>query len=364
MSDAPDTIHATRAAVGDTPALDARLRFEPAPHWHGAGTTKAIVWWWIAAAALPLVVSLAVSGGAALRVAAVAIATALVSESVLAVALLGRHCPAAGFHRNALLTGLLTTLVMPPAAPTYTVVVVALLASAVGHVLPGGLGNYLWHPVALGRVLAETLAGPILPGSVGSPHTPVQYLTAMALGGDAFSQAGESPITVLIRDYLPSWEQTLVGAGTPLPPIGECPIALVAAALLLAWRGHVRKRCILAGLATAALTAFVLPIRQGGGLVWFPGLVIDDSLPVGLAYVLYQLTCGEVLLVVLLLAGDPVTTPLTARGQQWFGAGLGVLAMALRLYGLAGLAGYWALLAMNTLVPTLDRWTRRRVYGT
>jgi Na+-translocating ferredoxin:NAD+ oxidoreductase RnfD subunit len=68
--------------------------------------------------------------------------------------------------------------------------------------------------------------------------------------------------------------------------------------------------------------------------------------------------------VFLLLTGDSVSSPLTSRGQRWFGVGLGALAIALRNYGLAGTAGYWALLAMNTLVPLIDGRTKRRVYGT
>jgi electron transport complex protein RnfD len=80
--------------------------------------------------------------------------------------------------------------------------------------------------------------------------------------------------------------------------------------------------------------------------------------------VLHHLTAGEMMLVIFLLAGDSVSSPLTARGQRWFGAGVGALAIALRLYGLTWTAGFWALLAMNTLVPLIDRRTKRRVYGT
>ena len=79
---------------------------------------------------------------------------------------------------------------------------------------------------------------------------------------------------------------------------------------------------------------------------------------------LYQLTTGELMLVILLLAGDSVSSPLTSRGQRRFGLGLGALVIALRNYGLTATAGYWALLIMNTLVPLIDRCTKRRVYGT
>ena len=51
-------------------------------------------------------------------------------------------------------------------------------------------------------------------------------------------------------------------------------------------------------------------------------------------------------------------------GKDTSATGLGALAVFLRVYGLVGTAGFWALLAMNTLVPLIDRATKRRVYGT
>jgi hypothetical protein len=137
--------------------------------------------------------------------------------------------------------------------------------------------------------------------------------------------------------------------------------------MLLAWRGHARFSCIGAGVAAAAVTAFALPIPAGASpapLIWMPGRIMDESQPVGLVYVLYQLTSVELMFVLLLLAADSVSSPLTSRGQRWFGAGIGTLTIAFRQYGLAETAGFWALLAMNTLVPVIDRLTRRRAYGT
>lgn len=365
------------------------LRVEPAPHWHGFETTATATWTWIAAASLPAIAGVVVFGAGALAVLAVSIATALLAEKVLS-AIISRPASDAGVSGRAeaqtLLTGLLVALTLPPNAMNagwYVPITAALIATLIGQTLLGGHGNHLWHPAAMARVtvelffgarFAQALAAGPSGGEAGGPFTTVGALVALAGGDPRFTEPGRSPITVAIRDYLPPWGMTLFGAGGASPagsviegvgtPIGGYVVMLIVAALILGWRGHIRGWCVLSSLAAAVVAAFVLPIQQGGRLMWLPGGAFDEGLPVGIAYVLHHLTAGELLLVILLLAGDSVTSPLTSRGQRWFGAGVGALAIALRLYGLADTAGYWALLAMNTLVPLIDWRTRRRVYGT
>jgi electron transport complex protein RnfD len=89
-----------------------------------------------------------------------------------------------------------------------------------------------------------------------------------------------------------------------------------------------------------------------------------EGLPVGLVYVAYQLTACGLLFVVMLLAPDPTSSPLTNRGHALFGATIGVLTITLRMVMGLPEAAYWALVMANTLVPLINRVTRRRVFGT
>jgi electron transport complex protein RnfC len=362
------------------------LRAEPPPYWHGFETTASATWTWVAAASLPAIAGVMLFGTGALSVLAVSIATALLAEKVLSVIISRPASDSTVSGRaeaQALLTGLLVALTLPSnalAVGWYVPVTAALIATLIGQTLLGGHGNHLWHPAAMARVTVELLFGARFAqvlaahqpaGETGVPFTSVNALVALAMGDPRFVEAGRSPITVAIRDYLPQWGLTLFGSGGigptgatitgPSMPIGGHIVMLIVAALILGWRGHVRGWCVVSALTAAA---FVLPIEHGGRLMWFPGRVFDEGLPVGLAYVLHHLTADGLMLVILLLASDSVTSPLTSRGQRWFGAGVGALAIALRLYGLAVTGGYWALLAMNTLVPLIDRRTKRRVYGT
>ncbi|HUU85660.1 MAG TPA: RnfABCDGE type electron transport complex subunit D, partial [Phycisphaerae bacterium] len=98
-----------------------------------------------------------------------------------------------------------------------------------------------------------------------------------------------------------------------------------------------------------------------------PLLHTENGLPVGAAVVLFHLTGGGLWLGCVLLATDPISSPLTGRGQMVFGVGLGILIVVIRCNGWSdALPGgtYWAILGMSTIVPLIDRFTSRRVLGT
>jgi electron transport complex protein RnfD len=63
------------------------------------------------------------------------------------------------------------------------------------------------------------------------------------------------------------------------------------------------------------------------------------------------------------IATDPVTSPVSVRGQVLFGVGCGFLIYAIRTWG-----GYpegvgFAVLLMNACTPMIDHYLRPRVYG-
>jgi electron transport complex protein RnfD len=158
--------------------------------------------------------------------------------------------------------------------------------------------------------------------------------------------------------------------GTAGGAIGEaCAIAIIIAGMLLLWRGFLRWPMVLAAVAAAAVMAMLLPVHvhppgEPGITYWLPGAAIWHGLPVGLAYVCYHLTAGGFLLVVLVLAPDPSSSPLTSRGHMYFGLIIGAATILLRVVVGIPASAYWALLLANTLVPIINRFTRRRVFGT
>jgi electron transport complex protein RnfD len=326
----------------------------------------------------------------------------------------GRVCVRQGSRgqgAHALVMGLLLAMTLPPTTPWSVAFIGGFLGIAVGKWLLGSLGNYPWHPALVGRVLAQLLfADALCPGQwpfLANTHNltgsldaaqiathgyrgfhlsppppcveawsavrPVDHLVALygAPGG-----AGEPDLSLLalVRDHLPPWSDTVwgvVGGG-----IGEtCTVAILIAGLILLGCRCARWQLPVAAIATAGLLAAIWPVHLDGPAVagaaantaaatWFPVTAIRDGFPVGVALVLFHLTGGGFLLACLVIAPDPVTTPLRGRGHLLFGVGLGALAFFGRIWGLSLGSAYWAVLAMNTLAPLIDRVTRRRVFGT
>jgi electron transport complex protein RnfD len=78
---------------------------------------------------------------------------------------------------------------------------------------------------------------------------------------------------------------------------------------------------------------------------------------------LYSLMGGGVMLGAIFMATDYVTSPVTKKGQIIYGVGCGVLTVLFRYYGLFPEGVTYAILIMNLLVWTIDRYTAPRVYG-
>jgi Na+-translocating ferredoxin:NAD+ oxidoreductase subunit D len=338
-------------------------------------------------------------GWYALRVLAISAAVALLIESLFHT--LGQRSRRWS-EGQALLIGLLTACTLPPTAGWHIVATASAVAVLIGLIVPGGVGNYLWNPVALGRIAVQLLFGEQLAGGwavlaparlltgdlmLAHPLPPLaHWATATVPSGveawrvtpaievltsPAPLQHGHLPAGALadrIADGLPAWSDTLTGVAGGA--IGEaCVLAAIAAGLVLTWQGLLRWRTILAGLGAAAVLAAVLPAyfqMEGSASwsVWLPVRLFDEGVPVGFAYLAYQMTAGALPLVLLVLAADPTSSPLTTRGQIVFGAMIGATAMLLRVLTGIPASDYWALLVANTCTPVINRLTRRRVFGT
>lgn len=375
------------------------LRYRSPPHWHGLPGVRDITWLFLAAALMALIGGTILFGWSGARVLGASVTATLLVEAGFNTA---ARRPGRWVSGQGLLIGALMACTLPPQVAWEIPALGGAMAVAISRLL-GGLGNQLWHPVVIGRLGVQILfhdeltpatwpvlasgrllvgtvdrARPLPPACDWGTHTAPNGVDAWsvvrtvdALPSPLPAEDGADPgeaLAALIRDVLPPWQDTLTGvAGGAM---GEaCALALIAGGMLLLWRGILRWPMLLSCVATALLAAAILPVRlqaDAGAptFSWLPVTAMHEGLPVGAVYLLYHLTAGEFLLVLLLLAPAPDTSPLTRRGHLWFGASIGLTTMALRILLMLPAAGYWALLLANTLVPLINRLTRRRVSGT
>jgi electron transport complex protein RnfD len=78
---------------------------------------------------------------------------------------------------------------------------------------------------------------------------------------------------------------------------------------------------------------------------------------------LFHVFSGAAMLGAFFIATDPVSASTTPRGRLYYGLGIGVLTYVIRTWG-----GYpdgvaFAVLLMNMAAPTIDYYTRPRVFG-
>ncbi len=401
MSRAPDRTAVALegpAAPGWPPHLHSRRYVE---HYYLAFTLAALA---------ALAAGSVLHGFGALRVCALAVfssaAAGAVCQSATQWHTTGRARRANLLHT--VLIGLLLGLTLPADVAWPVPMFGGLVAVFVGKELLGGLANSLWHPALVGWAVVSLLfAARMAPDSlpflardhllIGSTSAaadadelyhgfdistpaaglqawqmprPIQVLAKRCYGTQPPDEAPAPNLLPLFRDRLPPWTDTIRGhlGGS----IGEtCIPVLALAGLWLIYRGYIRWQLPVAALATVTLLAAVWPVQvaaEGGGLTqrWFPVSYTEEGLPVGAAVVLFHLTGGGLWLACLLIATDPVSSPLTARGQVLFGVGLGAVIMVARCnpwYPGAPGAEYWAVLGMNTLVPLIDRLAANRVLG-
>ena len=94
-----------------------------------------------------------------------------------------------------------------------------------------------------------------------------------------------------------------------------------------------------------------------------PGCLLWWFDPSAIVQPMAQLTSGGLLLGAFFIATDPVTSPTSARGKLWFGAGLGGLIFVIRAFGNFPEGVAFAVLIMNAATPLIDNFTRQSIYG-
>jgi electron transport complex protein RnfD len=268
----------------------------------------------------------------------VSVSTCLVSEYLV---VRWRRRPFTLNDGSAALTGVLLVMVLPPKFPLYGVAIGGVVSIVIGKQIFGGLGYNIFNPALIGRAFLAA-AYPVWITSWVSPH----------LGSGSVS--GASAVT----SATPLAQMKFDGIMTPITDlflgriagsVGETSaLLLLVGAVYLIVKRYVAWRIPLSIFLTVAVLGGVFYLINPGR---YPSPI-------------FHLFAGSLMLGALYMATDMVSSPITGRGQIFFGVGIGALVIVIRLFGGLPEGVMYAILFMNALVPLINRGTKPRIFGT
>ncbi|MCU0915731.1 MAG: RnfABCDGE type electron transport complex subunit D [Planctomycetes bacterium] len=280
---------------------------------------------------------------------AVSVASCLAAE---ATCNLIRRKPNSLWDLSAAVTGVILALSMPPALPLWAVVIGAVFAIAVGKMVFGGLGANIFNPAMVGRAFLTASFGILMttwtvPATIDSALAPVAptnnimdirtQATPLAWSKVAIKDANGARI---YNERHPLWSGLF---GEKAGSLGETSaLALLVGGLYLVIRRIIGVHIPLAVLASAFVFATVTYLIS-------PDKFVQPF---------YHLTSGALLLGAFFIATDPVTAPLTVRGQWIFGILIGSFTMLVRVVGEYPEGFMYAVLLANSVRPLIDKFVR------
>jgi len=335
------------------------------PFTHTATTVSSTMVWVMVALLPATAYGLWLFGWPAVILFFITLGSALAIEAIM-LALLGQPVGARLMDGTALLTGWLLALSLPPWAPWWIGVLGSFCAIVIGKHLFGGLGQNLFNPAMVARVvllisfpLQMTLwAAPAPLGSEAAPsfmqsvayisgQTPVpEHMSAATSLGLLKTEVSRGISVEKSTEKLPPLFQ--MATGKESGSMGESAAVLLLAGGLL--------------LMVLRIISWHIPVALLGTLGALAALshALDPS---RFASMPIHLLAGASVLGAFFIATDYVTSPVSRSGQLLFGAGIGALTWVIRSLGSypEGLA--FAVVLMNALVPLIDRGFRPRVFG-
>ncbi|MEA3639552.1 MAG: RnfABCDGE type electron transport complex subunit D [Lamprobacter sp.] len=296
----------------------------------------------------------------------VTLCAALLFEA-LALILAGKPLKPSLLDGSALLTGWLLALTLPPWAPWWIGFLGAFVAIVIGKQVFGGLGQNLFNPAMVARVVL-LVSFPLEMTQWVGPE-PLFFAQAPGLGdaltisldGLAAPWDAMSGASILGQVDLALQQGGDLGAAMPalFPPLsallGGIPGSLGETSALLLLLGGLF-------LLRKGVIDWVIPVAVLLGVV-VPASLLHLIDPSRFAAPLLHLLAGATLLTAFFIATDPVTSPVSRMGQAVFGAGIGLLIYLIRTFGAYPEGAAFAILLMNAATPMLDHYLKPRIFG-
>ena len=303
------------------------LTVASSPHIRGDFKTSRLMLDVVVALLPALAVGTWVLGFRALAVTAVSMVSAVGAEWL--------YCKAAGKQNtlrdcSALVTGMLLALTLPASVPLGIAVLGSVFAIVLAKCMCGGLGQNILNPALAARAFLMLLF----------PAALTRYEAI-----DGISSA--TPLHRMAMSALPEYSLMDMFLGRIPGSIGELSaLALLLGGVFLVARKVISPKIPLAYLGSVAVLTLIFS-KTGSPVAWM----------------LYSVLGGGVMLGAIFMATDYATSPVTSMGQILYGIGCGALTVFFRYFGLFPEGVTYAILLMNLATWGIDRVTAPRRFG-
>ncbi len=320
---------------------------------------------WVVLALIPGIVAQVIYFGWGVIInAAIAIASALLFETLI-LSLRKRPVAPSLLDGSAIVTALLLAISLPPLTPWWIPFVGTGFAIVIAKHLYGGLGYNPFNPAMIGYAMLliafpKQMTAWLLPVMLADhPLTFSQLLQYSlhthlpnSLSLDAVT--GASPLDLV---------KTQTRLGQTIPMVLEQSSNRFGSLAGIGWE-WINVWFLVGGLVLMArrIISWHIPLAMLTALIVMAGIfyLIDPNL---YASPLFHLMSGATMLGAFFIATDPVTAATTVKGRLVYGALIGVLLYIIRQWGGYPDAIAFAVLLINMAVPTIDYYTKPRVFG-
>ncbi|MBU4487321.1 MAG: RnfABCDGE type electron transport complex subunit D [Candidatus Delongbacteria bacterium] len=257
-----------------------------------------------------------------------------------------RKKPVTVYDGSAILTGILLGFNVPANIPWWIVMLGSIFAIAIAKQAFGGLGFNIFNPALIGRAFMVA-SWPVQMTSnaywtqpySGKTMDAISSATPLNLVKTALKAYPNQETINIIKDAGVGYMDLFIGNVSGC--IGETSfLALLAGVIVLIALGIVNWRVPLFYIGTV----FILTWLMGYDPVFH---ILAGGLALGAFY----------------MATDMVTSPITNKGNIIFATGLGLLTVAIRIYGGYPEGVSYSILLMNTAVPLINKFTVPKKFG-
>lgn len=316
-------------------SMENKLVVSPSPHVHSGDSISKNMYGVLIALLPAFLVALYVFRLDALIITFASVVFCVIFEYVIAKFIMKKQPTV--FDGSAILTGVLLAFNVPSNLPIWILAIGALAAIGIGKMSFGGLGNNIFNPALVGRVFLLIS----FPAQMTTWPTPDVGATT-----DAVTSATVLSHLKFNTPGLPSLTNILMG--TEGGSLGEMSaVALLLGLIYMLWK---------------KIITWHIPISIMATVVIFTGIFYLFT-PIPQYNPLIHLASGGLMLGAVFMATDYVTSPLTKKGMLIYGFFIGVVTVAIRLWGAYPEGVSFAILLMNGFTPLINYYTTPKRFG-